>query len=428
MDFYLSYSTVFANSINTFNWNKTKKNEVYDLTKLCLYYLTKNYKNVYLITDNNGKDFFGDLNWSNVYTDLEGVISPKYKEVWSLGKLYAINVAANKNKPFFHIDYDFFILDKLPQNILNAQIVVQSREFACDVQYEIKWYERGCKNKYLKKYERNTITYNCGIIGGNDYKFFQKYSENAIKAVEDPKNKKFWSRKYLFPAFVKACVAEQYYLCCFLKDNNRKPTLLFDNKPANKEVVGPNDNYCPLNKKYFKEKQIVHFFGDHKMFFYKIYKNSNKEYLKINLSIIDKIIKMFQEKYKKEAKKYTRGIEDEGFKKMIKIMKKYKNSFTQIEFNEATPQEYKDAMIKKIAKKVGKKIIKDVNFNPHILNGTDIEKGITHNTIQEIKGTKVHAPILNKKQIKKMKDAERKYIKKLLALNKLKNIDNNIIK
>jgi len=403
MNFYLSYSTAFANSVNTFNWNKTKKNEVYDLTKLCLHYLTKNYKNVYLITDKKGEEFFGDLNWSNIYTDLEGVISPKYKEVWSLGKLYAINLIANKNEPFFHIDYDFFILDRLPKNILNAQIVVQSREFACDIQYEIKWYERGCKNKYLKKYKRNTITYNCGIIGGNDYKFFQKYSENAIKAVEDPKNKKFWNRKYLFPAFVKACVAEQYYLCCFLKDNNRKPTLLFDNKPVDKEVVGPNDNYCPLNKKYFRDKKIIHLFGDHKMFFYKIYKNSNKEYLSMNLSIIDKIIKMFQEKYKKEARRNFRNLttkESKDFKRIIKEIKKYKNAATEISFADPIPQEYRDKLIKNLAEETGKQAInKNAQFNPHIISQDHIEKGILPNTniVQEVKWQKIAAQPLNKK-------------------------------
>lgn len=401
MNFYLSYSTVFSNSVNTFNWNKTKRNEIYDLTKLCLHYLTKNYKNVYLITDKMGEEFFGDLNWSNIYTDLEGIINPKFKEVWSLGKLYAINIIANKNEPFLHIDYDFFILKKLPRSILNAPIIVQSREFACDIQYEIKWYEKHCKNKYLKKYKRNTTTYNCGIIGGTDYKFFQKYSENAIKAVEDPKNKKFWNRKYLFPAFVKACVAEQYYLCCFLKDNKRKPMLLFDNKPANKEKIGPNDNYCPLNKKYFRQRKIIHFFGDHKMFLYKIYKNHNKEYLKINLTIINRIIKMFQEKYKKEARKNFKNLtaqDNKHFKRMIKELKKQKNSMTQIEFNDSIPQEYRDKLIKKIAHETNKRIIdKNIKYNPHIITAVDIEKEILPNTniIQEIKLNKTKFP--NKK-------------------------------
>ena len=401
MNFYLSYSTVFSNSVNTFNWNKTKRNEIYDLTKLCLHYLTKNYKNVYLITDKMGEEFFGDLNWSNIYTDLEGIINPKFKEVWSLGKLYAINIIANKNEPFLHIDYDFFILKKLPRSILNAPIIVQSREFACDIQYEIKWYEKHCKNKYLKKYKRNTITYNCGIIGGTDYKFFQKYSENAIKAVEDPKNKKFWNRKYLFPAFVKACVAEQYYLCCFLKDNKRKPMLLFDNKPADKKVVSPNDNYCPLNKKYFRQRKIIHFFGDHKMFLYKIYKNHNKEYLKINLTIINRIIKMFQEKYKKEARKNFKNLtaqDNKHFKRMIKELKKQKNSMTQIEFNDSIPQEYRDKLIKKIAHETNKQIIdKNIKYNPHIITAVDIEKEILPNTniIQEIKLNKTKFP--NKK-------------------------------
>jgi len=426
MNFYLSYSTVFANSNNTFGWNKSKKNEVYDLTKLCLRYLRKNYKNVYLITDKKGEEIFADLDWSNITTELEGVISPKYKEVWSLGKLYAINTIANKNEPFLHIDYDFFILEKLPQDLLKAQILIQSREFGCDSHYEIWFYEKFCKNKYLKKYKRQTITYNCGILGGTDYKFFQKYSENAIKLVEDPKNEKFWKKKFLFPAFVKACIAEQYYLCCFLKEEKRRPTLLFNNKPANKFKMGLSDNYSPLDKKYFEQKKVIHLYGDNKIYFYKIYKDSKKEHININLSLIDKLIKKFQEKCLKESRsnfKRTSKQVEASLDKTLKIIKKFKNSLIQVEFADEIPKEYRKKFIKKISNETNKNII-STKENPFLLK--DFNKNNSHeiiptvfpaNFIQEVTDNTPLIPEI--KLNRKSKKISKKVLEKLIKNKKL---------
>jgi len=139
------------------------------------------------------------------------------------------------------------------------------------------------------------------------------------------------------------------------------------------------------------------------LFFYKIYKNSNKEYLSMNLSIIDKIIKMFQEKYKKEARRNFRNLttkESKDFKRIIKEIKKYKNAATEISFADPIPQEYRDKLIKNLAEETGKQAInKNAQFNPHIISQDHIEKGILPNTniVQEVKWQKIAAQPLNKK-------------------------------
>lgn len=140
-------------------------------------------------------------------------------------------------------------------------------------------------------------------------------------------NKKFWEKKFLFPAFVKACTAEQYYLGCFLTDNNRKPTLVFNNKPKNIKTANPNDNYCPLNVDYFNKRKIIHLFGDNKILFYKLYKKSKNKNLNINSKIVKTLLKMFQEKLNNQAKRNFKNIGnqlDKEFQQTLKILKNLK--------------------------------------------------------------------------------------------------------
>lgn len=268
MNFYLSYSTFFqSNSWEKNGFVKQRKNnkqkQTLDITKYCVDQLRKNYKNVFLITDKHGELLFKDLPWTNIYTDLES-IPKKYREVWSLGKLYAINFISKKEKPFLHIDYDFFITKKLSNKILNSEILLQSREYECGggpSEYKLNIYEKYCKNKFIKNYQRMNYVYNCGIMGGTNYKFWQEYSEKAIKVVEDKQNEKYWLKDFKFQYFVKACVAEQYFLACLLHEKKIRANLLFDN--SNKIKIGIN-NYDPFDITYFKKTGAIHALGSNK--------------------------------------------------------------------------------------------------------------------------------------------------------------------
>ena len=260
MDIYFSYSTKVKPS-------RANNTEI-DITllKQAVQFVKENHKDVYFITDINGANLVKDINFKQVSLTLDNV-PEKYKDVWSIGKLYAIRHIAQKQKPFIHIDNDFYLTQKLPTRIREAKIVVQSIEYQPNkLGYNIDKYNKYCINKYLASDINSDISYNCGIIGGTDYDFFYEFADTAIKMIEDPANEKLWLKKHLgFKPQTKATLAEQYYLACILKKRNIEPELFFDNaygKLDNSEEF----NYRPNDNRFFDETGGIHFFGLWKKF------------------------------------------------------------------------------------------------------------------------------------------------------------------
>jgi hypothetical protein len=252
MNIYFSYSTKVHHTSE--NVNLTKK-----LAKISVENFKKFYKNVYLITDTKGLDVFKDISFTETYCILD-VVPEEYKDVWSIGKLYAIRYIAEKGEQFCHSDFDFIITKELPDKILNANVFTQSIEYDLKtLGYNLNVYEKLCKNKYLAEDLTLKRAFNCGIIGGKDYSFFYEYSNTAIQMVEDIENKDLWLKNHpKFQSWTKAILAEQYYLACALKKCNINPTLIFDNS---------TQNYIPFSdnsKIFYKETGAIHLLGDSK--------------------------------------------------------------------------------------------------------------------------------------------------------------------
>jgi hypothetical protein len=249
--------------------SKSKLEEVIFYTEKNINLLRKNYDEINLITDDAGKSIFKHLKWSNIYIPLNKV-SEKYCNVWSIAKLYAYQFLVQKNESFFHIDHDFFITKKLPENVESANILAQSIENlnVLSYIYEINLFKNECPNKYLANNIEINEAYNCGIIGGNDINFFNFYSETAIKMIEDKNNINFWlnekNAKYYYTLPV---LAEQYYLSASAKFLNRKVDCIF-NLMA-KELLNEYNMYTPRNLDIFKKTGCIHPFGVH-----------NKDYLR----------------------------------------------------------------------------------------------------------------------------------------------------
>ena len=252
MNIYFSYSTKVSSKNE--NLNLTKK-----IAQISVEMFKKFYKNVYLITDSEGLDVFKDIGFKKIYSILD-IVPEEYKDVWSIGKLYAFRYIAKKNEQFCHVDFDFIITKELPHRILNAQVFVQSIENDLDnLEYHVGYYNLLCKNKYLAKDIYLDRSFNCGIIGGKNCSFFYEYADTAIQMVEDIQNKNLWLRSYPeFATWTKAVLAEQYYLACALKKYNINPELFFNNSPQNYE---PQSD---IAKKFFEETGAVHLLGPSK--------------------------------------------------------------------------------------------------------------------------------------------------------------------
>lgn len=286
MNFYYSFSTkICPNIYQGDNYNKCL-NKVVELTKESVNYLKTNYNNIYLVTDFAGEKLFNNINFSNIYTELEK-ISNEFPQVWSLPKIYALSFIANKNQPFIHLDYDFFITKKLSDKIINADIILQSKQYNIDKWgYNTEFFEKKCPVKYIKNYKTQSFAYNCGVIGGKNFDFYKTYTKNVINLVTDERNRKFWintkfnqkSHNY----YTKAILAEEYYITCFLEENNIKPVLFFD-------IL--NSDYFPFIYEHFEKTGAVHFYGHFK-------------YLMTNKETLEKTIKSMKKREEQFCKKY----------------------------------------------------------------------------------------------------------------------------
>ncbi len=202
-----------------------KAEEIKGMADLCFLLAKRQYESVNLIGDKKGVDLLKHLDWSSISEELED-LPEGYKEVWSLSKLKAYNIIAQKGEPFFHIDFDFFLLKKLPDNIETAQVVFQNKETRIDkdLNYNTIAFHKEVKYKPLDHAKTcanspKSIAYNCGIVGGRDVEFIKLYSDLAIECVLSEENKSFWQRDYhdlkkqyeSFESYSKAVLAEQYY-------------------------------------------------------------------------------------------------------------------------------------------------------------------------------------------------------------------------
>jgi len=265
LDIYISF---WGFSISDKDNLSQKVKDILDMTVVAFSYAKRNHKNIYLVTDSKSKQLFDHIPFTKIYTDLDSLydIDKRYQKYWSLGKIKTIQLACKAKKPFVQIDYDVFIQNTLPSRLENAAVFCQSPEpvshtFAYNLNmfYDIYGYLGAASN-------RTEISYNCGIVGGNDLSFLKKYADSVFEFVMHIDNQKAldlnFSNKenaasysyYIFeqyniipdeiPSFQLAIWAEQYYLACMLKQEKIDVELLFNTWDPNDYVNIKTANEC----------------------------------------------------------------------------------------------------------------------------------------------------------------------------------------
>ena len=195
---------------------------------------------VVLITDTEGLDFFKDYNIFHRIIPALDDLSSDYKLIWSLGKIKAYEFAAEKGKPFIHLDNDFFISKKFKDDFINSEVFAQS----IDEPHHTDNYSNVSKFFELVKKKpsfilkdltievngekRNSI-YNMGVFGGQNTSLIKKYSSEVIDMVLNKENSEYFCAedKSRGP-FEKACVTEQYSFGSFCHFYGIKPGLLMN--------------------------------------------------------------------------------------------------------------------------------------------------------------------------------------------------------
>ncbi|NBV98033.1 MAG: hypothetical protein EBR67_00805 [Proteobacteria bacterium] len=241
MKAYLSYS---------YNgYNRTPDEAVVNLHKLCFFYLKKQFKEVYLITDDLSKDFFKDIPWTDIYVELNN-ISEAYYNVWSLSKINAYKIIAQKGDPFIHVDSDVVLWKPLPDRILHSEVFVQSPEDIKNHGYEIENFIQHCPYKsFFEFIKYPTIGYNMGIFGGNNLSFILDYATNAYNFVLKDENKDFWLNFNGYKnSWAKAVLAEQYFLSAFSVYKNQLIEPLFEQWPSEEMAISAGYSHLMLAK------------------------------------------------------------------------------------------------------------------------------------------------------------------------------------
>ena len=267
MKFYMSYWHTDMTS-KYLGGNSKFLKEAIDFYKVSAYLVKKHHGNINLITDFKGAESLSSIaEWDSIDLSLE-VLPKEYKKIWSLGKIKAIQTLALKKEPFLHIDHDVFITKKIPDEILNNELVLQSFDSLSLKGALSIFFNSECKNKYLAKDIIPIKHYNCGIIGGNNFNIIGEFADSAIKMILDENNKNCWldnnENYFLLQYFSKALIAEQYYLSAFLENKKITPTLLI------------NSNYYPNQTDL--DTGYLHLYGE-KKYRYKYLFDKIKKYI-----------------------------------------------------------------------------------------------------------------------------------------------------
>jgi hypothetical protein len=209
-------------------YRKIPEQYIINLHKISAHYLKQNFGEVHFITDDISLPYFKDINFSSVAIEFNN-IPKEYGVAWSISKLLAYKIIAQKKDPFIHVDYDVILWEGLEDRLKKADVFAQSIEKRVDRRYEIEKFKANCPNLHLIGKLDISDAVNVGIIGGNDLEFLYNYSNSALELILDPVNKDFWlNYRGFFNTWNKAAIPEQYYLTVYAEYYNKKIETLFD--------------------------------------------------------------------------------------------------------------------------------------------------------------------------------------------------------
>jgi hypothetical protein len=205
---------------------------VVDLHNLSAYLAKKQYGEIHLITDTEGKKHLGGIEYTSISTDLDA-LPVEYGTVWSLGKLLTYNKIAARSEPFMHIDYDVLLWKKLPETFTASPVFAERLEQKVDWRYNVTNFHKRCPNHHDLKTLVADGALNAGVFGGTDLDLIYRVTHRAMAFVLDPDNKAFMTSTDAtinIPSWSRATIAEQLYIYQYCLMNNKDVTFLINGK------------------------------------------------------------------------------------------------------------------------------------------------------------------------------------------------------
>jgi hypothetical protein len=174
-----------------------------------------------LVTDDRGARLLVDdlgLRFDEVSFELNE-IDGELARWWALGKLYTYRI---QREPFLHIDGDAFLWKPLPEELLRAPVIGQSPERISmgyrPEKFDVLRIEKGWIAPEIDWYRpTGMLAVDCGIAGGCNTGFMRVYADNAIRMIEDQRNRPVWKK-----IGEDNILVEQYYLSACIDYYSKK--------------------------------------------------------------------------------------------------------------------------------------------------------------------------------------------------------------
>jgi hypothetical protein len=184
----------------------------YNLYQLSAYYLKKNHGGANLITDTRGAGYLEGIEFNSVDTSLDSLPTEMGSVIWSLGKIAAYGVIAEKGEPFIHVDNDVFLMKPLPDELLKSRAFAQHKETQVTGPWELDRYHRELPTKGELAFYQTHDAANMGLFGGTDLDFVNRYSRDACALALDRQNLEYIRRTQNRHSWSVATLYEQYYV------------------------------------------------------------------------------------------------------------------------------------------------------------------------------------------------------------------------
>jgi hypothetical protein len=152
-----------------------------------------------LYTDKIGYDLLSDIDYDEIIMFDELLLAQFNKRIWSLGKILAME---RTQEPFIHLDFDFFLLGKVDEEI-------SKKDFFC--LYPEPWMTEEI-SKFLPETAKlenikitNSLSRNFSIVGGQNFQAMNLVCSKLIdiailnyKIIENMNFIKTWNGAVLF--------------------------------------------------------------------------------------------------------------------------------------------------------------------------------------------------------------------------------------
>ena len=150
--------------------------------------LRQHYNEVVLYTDTKSASLLIDklgFPYTDVIIQFDNLTCPTSH--WAYPKILTYSLQAD---PFLHVDGDVYLPKPLNIKIQRAELVAQNQETGTDYYRKMVEYFLHCNfilpDWFRKSLEKvSVLSYNAGVLGGNDLDFIQQYCEKVFRILYD---------------------------------------------------------------------------------------------------------------------------------------------------------------------------------------------------------------------------------------------------